>query len=102
LEERVVEIFDGAQDGDIAEHAFQAWRIAHPRGFVLNRHGRAMLLPHADCWHFFDTTAGIVNTKKPKICSTDRGDLERRASANGVATLPGCQTCRARSPSPSR
>lgn len=90
----MVENFDHAEDGDTAEHAFQAWRIAHTRGFVINRTGRAMLLHHADSWHFRDTTAGVVSTKKPKICSTDRGELERWASINGVATLPGCQTCK--------
>ena len=89
-----MEIFDYARDGAGAERSFQAWRVAHPRGFVINRNGQAMLLHHADCWHFHDEHAGVSNTKKPKICSTYRAELERWANKQGVAKLPGCQTCK--------
>lgn len=92
--EQTVEVFDHARDGDASEQAFQAWRIAHPRGFVINRNGRSLLLHHADCSHFFDANAGVSNTGKPKICSTDRSELDRWAEEQGVARLPGCRDCK--------
>jgi hypothetical protein len=93
LKGQTVEIFDYARDGAASESTFQAWRIAHVRGFVINRNGRSLLLHYANCGHFFDGDAGVNNTKKPKICSTDRGELERWAREQGVAELATCRDC---------
>lgn len=90
----MVQEFDYAKDQESSERQFQAWRKEHPKGFVVNRDGQNMLLHFADCWHFHGETIGINNTKKPKVCATDRAELELWASKNGVGNLVGCQTCK--------
>lgn len=89
-----MQVFNHAVDKDGSERNFQAWRKAHQKGFVINHNGPDMLLHFADCWHFYGETAGVNNTKKPKICSTNRAELERWASAHGVDNLTGCKTCK--------
>ncbi len=90
----MVQEFDHAKDGDASERGFQAWRKAHPRGYVINRAGKTLMLHFADCWHFHDEPAGVNNTKKPKICSTDRVELENWAREHGVEGLVDCKTCK--------
>ena len=69
---------------------FQAWRLAHPRGFVLNA---SKTLHVAKCKHFGAPTRPGVEGKwnlgtTDKVCDTSR------AVATGGRPVKPCQSCR--------
>jgi hypothetical protein len=92
-----LEFYDG--DDDNAHTKFQQWRHQHYQdGYFLNYKGLSNTMLHrVPCWHLRDPwdrneELGSL-TRRRKVCSTNRRDLEQWAKKRGVRTLGQCQDC---------
>ena len=79
-----------------AEPDYEVWLERHPVGFVLtlprSAGGRPML-HRSDCSHI-ETGAGWAMTRRTKVCSDHRPDIEAWAQANGHGAPLRCSDCR--------
>lgn len=74
---------------------YQEWSEQNPDGYVLNVRGGGSLpmLHRTTCDHVFPAKPEYGDfTKKPKVCSTDRQEVERWASDHGQ-TVVLCSNC---------
>jgi hypothetical protein len=75
--------------------AYERWRAAHPNGYVDNvRRDGPLLLHRATCRTLRATGAakGRSSTGLPKLCGTDRADLEAWVRTQGRMPTP-CVNC---------
>jgi hypothetical protein len=77
------------------DEAYARWRADHPEGYVLNlRTGDPPALHRATCRSLrpVGTTRQRSPTGVPKVCSTDRSDLEAwaRAAGRSIALCGNC------------
>ncbi len=78
-----------------AHEAYVRWLRHNPRGCVLNvKSGtEAVLHTKTDCMHIRDYSDPDVGlTRKAKLCSPSRAELEREAKARGLR-VDRCRTC---------
>jgi hypothetical protein len=89
-----MEIFDHSLD-PTSHDRFLRWRQQHPGGFIVNRTSdRKGKLHFARCSHLFYVSDGSARmTKRVKVCSTDRAEIEAWAHAN-QQVLEECDSCK--------
>lgn len=77
-----------------AHDDFIRWKESNPKGFVINyRSASNAMLHRAHCGHFiFSSDDAVSLTDKPKVCSTDRRELETWAREN-TKELKKCRSC---------
>lgn len=81
------------RDGEGQHEAFKRWREENSDGYVLNcLTAMSFRLHGANCPHWeFDPMTEVSLTKKRKICSLDKGELERWATKRGTVAM--CRDC---------
>ncbi len=84
--------------GENAHDEFKRWEERNElEGYVISRRSRNNAMLHrADCRHLTDDYgpgAVISPTAKPKICSTDKRELENWARENMDRELKRCRSC---------
>jgi hypothetical protein len=78
-----------------AHEAYVRWLRHNPRGCVLNVKSGIEAVLHAktDCMHIRDYSDPDVSlTRKAKLCSPSRTELEKEAKARGLR-VDHCRTC---------
>jgi hypothetical protein len=85
--------FDDKLDPD-AHWAFERWRTANPRGFVVNSLSEAEGMIHfSNCLHLtFKATDSITLTGNAKLASDDAVDVLLEAASRGLR-VKRCKTC---------
>jgi hypothetical protein len=81
-----------------AHNLFQQWRRNNPAGYFINYKGQNnTMLHHVSCSHIGDTEYDGAEwgslTKRMKICSTDKRELQQWAESAGVTDLKECKDC---------
>ena len=77
----------------LQDKAYARWRGDHPEGYVLAvRPNRAPTLHRAGCAAIRGGSSGRALTRTPRVCSSDRDELEAWARAEGRMIVP-CAAC---------
>ena len=87
-------IFHDLEDKE-AHDKFVVWKRANPTGFVVNHKlANEMMIHWACCRHLvFSSDDTVSLTKKKKICSLDKRELERWVASQPSMKLQECSRC---------
>jgi len=88
-------IFEGVPDQEGMLDRYRTWCEQNPHGYILNVRGGGAppMLHRTKCSHVFPARPEYGDfTKKPKVCSTDRREVEGWSSQHGHAPVL-CSSC---------